>query len=666
MSNFGCFWETLTEDKFILQVVKGAKLEFNDIPVQKIVPNEIKCSHKEKELIEAEIYKYREKHIISEVEHCPDEFISQIFPRDKKSGGVRIILNLSDLNKSVQYEHFKMEGLNTALSLIENNCYMASIDLTDAYFSVNVDPDFRNVFRFTWNKVLYELNCLPNGYSGAPRMFTKLLKPIFAKLRNEGFISVYYLDDTLLISKSYEDCMKNVEVTANIFSDAGFIINKEKSAMIPAQKIKILGFWLNSENMSITLPDDKVEKVLDLGKDLLSKNSIKIRDLAKFIGTVVSYLPAVKYGELFYSYLESNKIDALKKCRGNFDSFTSLSEESRKEVEWWLVNVKDSSQNIVFPPYEYVIFTDASMVGWGAVYGEESSGGKWLPEETENHINVLELKAILFGLGSFFDKLTATHIRIKSDNTTAVVYINNMGGVKSLTCHSVAKEIWIWAIERKIHLSAEHLPGSSNVLADKASRIFDENTEWELNVKFFRIIESRFGEREIDLFASRLNAKLRLYASWKPDPFAKFVDAFSADWRNLTFYAFPPFSMVIKCVQKIQRDLATGVLVVPLWPTQAWFPRIMQMLIDVLLVLPLNSLVLPFKKQARHKQHKTLRLVVCHLSGISTLTEDFQRNLPISSVPRGENPPLINTKFILGNGVISVVDRKLIPCHLVK
>ena len=140
-------------------------------------------------------------------------------------------------------------------------------------------------------------------------------------------------------------------------------------------------------------------------------------------------------------------------------------------------------------------------------------------------------------------------------------------------------------------MSAEHLPGSSNVLADKASRIFDENTEWELNVKFFRIIESRFGEREIDLFASRLNAKLRLYASWKPDPFAKFVDAFSADWRNLTFYAFPPFNMVIKCVQKIQRDLATGVLVVPLWPTQAWFPRIMQMLIDVPLVLPLNSLV---------------------------------------------------------------------------
>ena len=63
--------------------------------------------------------------------------------------------------------------------------------------------------------------------------------------------------------------------------------------MIPAQKIKFLGFLLNSGNMSISLLDDQVEKVLELGKDLLSKNSINIRDLARFIGTVFSYLPAI-------------------------------------------------------------------------------------------------------------------------------------------------------------------------------------------------------------------------------------------------------------------------------------------------------------------------------------------------------------------------------------
>ena len=49
---------------------------------------------------------------------------------------------------------------------------------------------------------------------------------------------------------------------------------------------------------------------------------------------------------------------------------------------------------------------------------------------------------------------------------------------------------------------------------------------------------------DIDLFASRLNAKVYPYASWKPDPNAKFVNAFAAKWKRFSFYAFPPFSIV--------------------------------------------------------------------------------------------------------------------------
>ena len=109
-------------------------------------------------------------------------------------------------------------------------------------------------------------------------------------------------------------------------------------------------------------------------------------------------------------------------------------------------------------------------------------------------------------LKSFNNEMNV-HIRIKSDNMTAVVYINKFGGVKSLQCHAVAKEIWYWAIERSIHLSAEHLPGSENTLADKASRIFDENTEWELVENVFREVRIKLGGVGIDLFASRLNKK---------------------------------------------------------------------------------------------------------------------------------------------------------------
>ena len=126
------------------------------------------------------------------------------------------------------------------------------------------------------------------------------------------------------------------------------------------------------------------------------------------------------------------------------------------------------------------------------------------------------------------DAVTHTHIRIKSDNSTAVSYVNSLGGVKSMQCHVFARDIWLWAIDGSNHLSAEHLPGSENVLADKASRVFDNNTEWALSRSVYNKICTLFGQFDIDLFASRLNTKNSTYASWKPDPHAKVIDAFSA------------------------------------------------------------------------------------------------------------------------------------------
>ena len=144
----------------------------------------------------------------------------------------------------------------------------------------------------------------------------------------------------------------------------------------------------------------------------------------------------------------------------------------------------------------------------------KDTGGQWTVEGSQLHINVLELIAVLFGLKSFFPLVVNRHIRIQSDSTTAVHYINNLGGVKSMKCHSIAKDIWLWALNKNNHLSAEHLPGSKNTVADEASRVFDVNTEWSLSFKVFVHIENEFGPFSIDLFASRLNSKHSVYVSW--------------------------------------------------------------------------------------------------------------------------------------------------------
>ena len=84
---------------------------------------------------------------------------------------------------------------------------------------------------------------------------------------------------------------------------------------------------------------------------------------------------------------------------------------------------------------------------------------------------------------------------------------------------------------------------------------------------------------QIDLFASRVNRQFLIYCSFNPDTDASCIDAFTLSWSY--FYCFPPFSCVLEVLQKIIQDKETGIMVVPMWPTQSWYP-----ILTSLLVLP--------------------------------------------------------------------------------
>ena len=196
--------------------------------------------------------------------------------------------------------------------------------------------------------------------------------------------------------------------------------------------------------------------------------------------------------------------------------------------------------------------------------GTSKTGGRWNEEETLQHINCLELMAVLYALKAFCRKEHSVHIRVYSDNTAAVNYINCMGGTHSMECHSVAKNIWQFCMDRQIWLSAAHIPGKENIHADRESRIFSDNKEWMLSPRLFCEIIDIWGKPTIDLFACRLNKQLDCYASWKPDPEATYVDAFSITWGNHLFYAFPPFSLIARCLQKIVME-KSDIIIVPMW-----------------------------------------------------------------------------------------------------
>ena len=84
--------------------------------------------------------------------------------------------------------------------------WLASLDIKDAYFHVKIDKKFWKCFKFCWNGTLYCFTCLCFGLASAPRIFTKLCKPIVAILRGEGHIIIIFLDDILVIGRTFEIC----------------------------------------------------------------------------------------------------------------------------------------------------------------------------------------------------------------------------------------------------------------------------------------------------------------------------------------------------------------------------------------------------------------------------------------------------------------------------
>ena len=143
-------WQKLTSDRFVLQVVRGDTKEFeNDIPIKHNAKN-LSFSPEEEVEIQVILEEMLHKQIIRETTHESTEFVSPIFIVKKPDGGTRLILNLKELNEFVKYEHFKMDGIKTIINMVTRNCFMATIDLKDAYYSVAISRLFQKFLKFKW------------------------------------------------------------------------------------------------------------------------------------------------------------------------------------------------------------------------------------------------------------------------------------------------------------------------------------------------------------------------------------------------------------------------------------------------------------------------------------------------------------------------------------
>ncbi|KAK2701829.1 hypothetical protein QYM36_019532 [Artemia franciscana] len=149
------------------------------------------------------------------------------------------------------------------------------------------------------------------------------MKPVFSLLRRKGYMSIVYLDDTLLLGR--------------------FAIN----VYFPAER--------------------KIEKVLDSVSKVLRQKSTTIQNLAETLGVLVSTFPAVELGPLYYRKAESLKIQALKHAKGDFAARLTLTSDVISELHWWLNIANHASKAIEPRSIDKYLCSDASKLGWALV-----------------------------------------------------------------------------------------------------------------------------------------------------------------------------------------------------------------------------------------------------------------------------------------------------------
>lgn len=105
-----------------------------------------------------------------------------------------------------------------------------------------------------------------------------------------GTATVYYLQ-----GENIEDCQANIYDTCDLFSKLGFILHPVKSVFKPVQVLTFLGFVLDSVNMTVSLTQEKIQRIRERCKKMMELVELPIQELASFIGLLVSSFPGVLY-----------------------------------------------------------------------------------------------------------------------------------------------------------------------------------------------------------------------------------------------------------------------------------------------------------------------------------------------------------------------------------
>ena len=153
-----------------------------------------------------------------------------------------------------------MESIRSLVAALHPGDFLASLDINDTYLHVHIYTSHQRFLQFAVREDHYQFVALPFGLASAPRVFTKVLAPILALLRQRGIAIVGYLDDLLLRATSSSELEESVSIACQTLREFGWVLNTQKSVLVPSQRLEYLGLILDSV-ARVFLPVKKLQSL---------------------------------------------------------------------------------------------------------------------------------------------------------------------------------------------------------------------------------------------------------------------------------------------------------------------------------------------------------------------------------------------------------------------
>ena len=230
--------------------------------------------------VEKELERLERLDIIEKVDG-PTPWISPIVVVPKKSGEVRICIDMREANKAIKREKHLVPTIDDLIADLNGATHFSSLDLSSGYHQLELSPESRYVTTFSTHVGLRRYKRLPFGVNAASEMFQEAIRELLTGLPGCKNIS----DDIIVFVKSQDEHDKNLRGVLQRLQENNLRLNKEK-CQFSQTEIRFYGHIFGSGGVR---PDPR--KVEAIHKASPPQNPSEVKSLLGMTQYVARFIP---------------------------------------------------------------------------------------------------------------------------------------------------------------------------------------------------------------------------------------------------------------------------------------------------------------------------------------------------------------------------------------